>query len=130
MFKLCTLIRLSLNAENRQLRVNKHKTFELLDMMIRFITFLQKNLDYALPIVGVDFVIEAFKLIRCEVCNDNRQIIMVVLLDFLDSYLKYYVKQNILSFSPNVVGLESFLIFEIIDTSKCLKFFGRKVTAS
>jgi hypothetical protein len=68
--------------------------------------------------VGVDFVIETFKLMRSEVINDDRQLMLTGLLEFLDGYIDFYTEMKVQPFSQHVVGLQSFLIFEIIDTSK------------
>jgi hypothetical protein len=118
MYKLFTLIKLSYLAENRGFKKVKQNSFELLDMMIVFIKFLQNNFEEVLPTIGVNFLIETLKLMRFEVINDERQVMLTSLLNFLEAYINHFVQTNYMSFSKHIVGLEAFVIFEIIDTSK------------
>lgn len=118
MFKLCTLIKLSYLAENRALRTNKYNSFELLDMIITFMKHLQQHFESTLPRVGVNFVIETFKLMRFEVMNDERQIMLSSLLDFLEAYIDFFVRRERPVFSEYIVGLDTFIICEVIDTSR------------
>lgn len=118
MHKICTLIKLSYLAENRALRTDKQSSSALLDMILIFLKHLQKDFDLYLPICGINFVIETFKLMRFEVINDGRQVMLSGLLNFLEAYINYYSQKPQIIFSSHIVGLDAFLIFEIIDTSK------------
>lgn len=118
MYKLCTLTKLSYLAQNRGLRINKQTSFELFDMIIVFLKHIQNNFESTLPIVGINYVIETFKLIRFEVLNDDRQIMLTCLLNFLEAYIDYFVRHEQPVFSQYIVGLETFIICEVIDTSR------------
>jgi hypothetical protein len=115
-YKLCVILKLAYLLENKSMRANKAMILELIDMFLDFLDFLKNNFGRVFSMVGTLFVVEIFKLMRYEVINDDKNIMLKNFLDFLDKFFDYFSTDPPRTFSMQIMDDRSFLIYELIDT--------------
>lgn len=115
-YKLCVILKLSYLLENKSMKANKVMILELIDMFLDFLDYLKNNFERVFNMVGTLFVVEIFKLMRYEVMNDDKNIMLKNFLDFLDSFFNFFSTDPPRTFSMQIMDDRSFLIYELIDT--------------
>lgn len=116
------MIRLTYLNEART-RPDKLSYSEILDQYLKILKFLNEDIMTNFPKIGQSFVIESLKIIRYEVYNDQKQVILKILLDLLDNYVNLLNFVGFQKFSQQLVDPKVVMLLEILDCSMFLSKF-------
>lgn len=116
--QISVLIRLTYLIEART-RPDRTSFCEMMDQYLIVLRFVNEDMETNFPIIGQSFVIESLKMMRYEVCKDDNQVILAILLDLFDNYASYLRKIGFKKFSKELIDPKVNMLLEILDCSKC-----------